>query len=85
MSDLPSTVEGLDVNQVEDGLVVYDASRDRIHYLNATAAAVFTLCDGTRSRQGIVEAVAIVFGPNAVAPSEVDACITQLEGEGVVQ
>jgi hypothetical protein len=43
------------------------------------------LCDGTRNRQGIVDAVAIVFGPNAVAPGEVDACITLLEGEGVVQ
>ena len=85
MSDLPSAVAGLEVNQVKDGLVVYDAGRDRIHYLNATAAAVFTLCDGARYRQGIVDAVAIVFGPNAVSPGEVDACITQLEDEGLVR
>ncbi|MFN8027996.1 MAG: PqqD family peptide modification chaperone [Acidimicrobiia bacterium] len=48
-SDAPKPVEGLDVHEVDDGLVVYDGAKDRVHYLNASAALVFTLCDGTRS------------------------------------
>ena len=37
-------VEGLEVNEVPDGRVVYQASRERVHYLNPTALVVFELC-----------------------------------------
>ena len=50
-SDSPLAVDGLDVNQVKDGLIVYDPARDRVHYLNNTAAAIFTLCDGDHGRR----------------------------------
>ncbi len=39
----------LEVTEVADGFVIYDEARDKIHYLNATAAVIYTLCDGTRS------------------------------------
>jgi len=45
VTNQPSVIDGLDVNEVKDGLIVYDPSRDRVHYLNATAGVVFTLCD----------------------------------------
>jgi hypothetical protein len=48
-SDQPAVVDGLEVNEVRDGLTVYDSATDRIHYLNATAAIVFAFCDGQRS------------------------------------
>jgi hypothetical protein len=41
--------EGLEVVDVPDGYVVYDTDSDMVHYLNPTAAIVFTLCDGTRN------------------------------------
>jgi hypothetical protein len=85
MSAKPTAVDGLDVSEVKDGLVVYDATRDRVHYLNVTAAVVFTLCDGARDRDGIAEAMATVFGPDVVSRGEVDACLAQLEQEGVVR
>lgn len=34
---------------VGDELLVYDTTRDHIHHLNRTAAAVWRLCDGRRS------------------------------------
>jgi hypothetical protein len=36
--DRPRTIDGLEINEVRDGLIVYDATRDRVHYLNATAS-----------------------------------------------
>jgi hypothetical protein len=85
MSDRPAAIAGLHVDEVTDGLVVFDPSRDRVHYLNGTAAVVFILCNGGRDRQGIVDGMATVFGPDAVSRSEVEACLDQLRGEGVVR
>jgi hypothetical protein len=85
MSAKPTAVDWLDVSEVKDGLVVYDPTRDRVHYLNVTAAVVFTLCDGGRDRDGIAEAVSTVFGVDAVGRTEIDDCLVQLEQEGVVR
>lgn len=80
-----AAVEGLDVNEVKDGLVVYDPASDRVHYLNATAAVVFTLCDGTRDADGIAEAVGVVFGPEGPGADEVRACLAKLGDEGLLR
>jgi hypothetical protein len=81
----PSAVEGLEVTEVGDGLVVYDPERDRVHYLNAAAAVAFTFCDGARDRQSVVEATTKVFGPDTISQNDVEACITQLEEERVLR
>jgi hypothetical protein len=85
MSAGPSAIDGLDTSEVDDGLMVFDPARDRIHFLNGTAAVVFTLCDGARDRQGIADAMSTVFGPDAVSRTEVEACLAQLEQEGVIR
>jgi hypothetical protein len=38
---------GIEIREAPDGLVVYDAGRDRLHYLNPTAALLLESCDGT--------------------------------------
>jgi len=83
--DRPAVVDGLEVNEVKDGLVVYDADGDRVHYLNATAAVVFTLCDGTKDAAEIAGLVAQAFELDEPPRTEVDECLTQLRGEGLVQ
>jgi len=83
--DRPCAVEALDVTEVADGLVVYDPERERVHYLNASAAVVFTLCDGARDRSSIVEATTRVCGTDVISPRDVEACIAQLEDERVVR
>jgi hypothetical protein len=84
-TDKPSAVEGLEINEVKDGLVVYDDGRDSVHFLNATAAVVFTLCDGARDHEAIVDAMAIVFGPDAVSAGKVEACIAELQDAGLLR
>lgn len=45
----------------QDGLIVYEMSRNRVHYLNATAAVVFALCDGTQDSTSIAELLASAY------------------------
>ncbi|MEA2685503.1 MAG: hypothetical protein QOE93_698, partial [Actinomycetota bacterium] len=83
--DRPGPVEGLDLNEVKGGLIVYDPARDRVHYLNGTAAVAFALCDGERDVQAIAAVVTTVFGADGVSPGDVEACLAQLEDEGVLR
>jgi len=49
----PNRVGALEINEAEDGLVVYDPAQDMVHHLNASAAVIFDLCDGTRDPESI--------------------------------
>ncbi len=53
MPHFPQQVAGLDLTPVEDGLIVNDHSREKVHYLNHTAGLVLTLCNGRNSIQKI--------------------------------
>jgi hypothetical protein len=85
MSDThPRVVDGLEVHEVDDGLVVYDGERDRVHYLNATASVVFTFCDGDHSPAEIAELVRGAWSLDDAPVAAVDECVTQLRAEGVL-
>ena len=84
-SGSPSVVEGLEVNEVSGGLTVYDPATDRVHYLNETAAVVFTLCDGLHSASGIAGFMAEAFALDAPPLGEVEACLSMLGGEGLLR
>jgi len=77
--------EGLEVNEVSDGLVVHQEGPERVHYLNNTAALVFELCTGTHSVEGITELLRVTFGLDAPPAAEVASCIDQLRHQGVLQ
>jgi Coenzyme PQQ synthesis protein D (PqqD) len=81
----PTAVDGLDVNEVSDGLIVYDPGTERVHYLNATAAVIFTLCDGSRGVPAITDKVAELFGADAPPAADIEACLAQLADEGVLR
>jgi hypothetical protein len=81
----PSAVEGLEVNEVSDGLTVFDPATDRVHYLNETAAIVFTMCDGRRDASGIAAFMAEAFALDEPPLGEIEACLTMLGGEGLLR
>ena len=81
---LPKTAEGLDVNEADDGLVIYQESTDRVHHLNPTAAVVFELCDGTRSPDDIARMVADTFELGGVPLAEVTACLEDLARQSLI-
>lgn len=50
-------IGGFEVTEVPDGFVIYDDNNGKVHYLNPTAAVVYTVCDGAKT---VAELSAIV-------------------------
>ena len=55
------TVEGMDLNEVPDGYVIYDNHNNMVHYLNSTAAIVYQMCDGKHTIGEIADFVQSAF------------------------
>jgi PqqD family protein of HPr-rel-A system len=79
-----SQVAGLDVNEVQDGFVVYHPEQDRVHYLNTTAAVIFEYCDGLQTEDEIITQVAAAFEVPVARRDEIRACLENLKHEGLV-
>lgn len=61
-SDKYKTIDGVDLNEVPDGYVIYDNDANKVHYLNTTAAIVYQLLDGNQTVDSIAELVKQAFG-----------------------
>ena len=83
-SGIVRQIEGLDVNEVEDGLVIYDPVRDRVHYLNPTAGVVFALCADEPAEADVPTLVRQALGADEPSDSDVAECIATLRAEGLV-
>jgi hypothetical protein len=84
MTDVLLRADGLDVNEMPDGYVIYQASSDRVHYLNKTAAIVFEFCDGKRDAGDIVSRVKELFELGSSSDAEIRDCVESLLREGLV-
>ena len=85
MHDRPQKSEGLEVDEVEDGFVIFQPERDRVHYLNPTASLILELCDGTLTAAQIAELVAETFDLAAPPDEEVNEALATLEAEGLTR
>jgi len=79
-----SRASNLDIHEVPDGYIVYDSGRDRVHYLNKTAAIIFEFCDSKLEPKDIVERVATAFDLIPSVHAEIRACLDLLLKEGLV-
>ena len=72
MSSMVVQAGDLEIHQVPDGYIVYQSDRDRVHYLNKTAAIIFEFCDGSHEADDIVARVAKAFelGGSVLEPAE---------------
>jgi hypothetical protein len=80
----PHVSDGMDINKVDDGDIVYQPERDRVHYLNHTAVLLLELCDGkTRAGElaGLLQAAYHLSEPPT---TEVSECLRQLFDEGLL-
>jgi hypothetical protein len=78
-------VEGLEINPAADGYIVYQPARDRVHYLNHTAALVLELCNGSSDREELPILLQQAFDLAEPPVNEVERCIAEfLEEELVV-
>jgi hypothetical protein len=80
----PARAGGLEVQEVADGLMVYQAEPECVHQLNNTAAVVFELCDGSNTMPEISEQLAAAFGHNGVPAGAAYSCIADLWSKGVI-
>ena len=85
MSDQPRRAESLEVNEAEDGLVVYDPTHDQVHHLNASAALIFDLCDGTRGVDEIAAVLADLYGLEAPPLTETQQGLDELATRGLIE
>lgn len=60
----PSRAPGIEERIAGNDLVLYDATGGRLHVLNLTAAAVWRLCDGSKTVDDILEQVGVEFAFN---------------------
>jgi hypothetical protein len=84
-SERPQIAEGLEINEVDDGLIVYQESIERVHHLNPTASVVFQLCDGSRDAAAIAATVGELFGLADVPDEEVQSCLSRFVREGLIR
>jgi hypothetical protein len=84
MSQPVVQAENLEVHEVPDGYIIYQADKDRVHYLNKTAAIILEFCDGLRDRNDIVLRVAKVFELGPSAHEEIRAGLDSLAKQGLV-
>ena len=77
-------VSGLDLNEAEDGLIVFDEGTDTVHHLNGTAAVILGLCDGSRDCGAIATELGNAFGLDAAPIDETLRCLADLSGRGLI-
>jgi hypothetical protein len=77
-------VPGMEVNDVADGLVVFDPVAKQVHYLNNTASIVYELCDGDTDVAGITQAAEALL-PGQDWSSQVTECLDDLRMRGLIR
>lgn len=86
MSDAyPRKTDALEVNEADDGLVVYDPAHDMVHHLNLSASMIFDLCDGTRDAEAIALILAEAYGLSAPPRSEAMTGLKDLADRQLIQ
>jgi hypothetical protein len=84
LPDRPVRAQGLEIHEVDDGLLVYQAQPECVHHLNNTAAVVFELCDGRNTVPEISEQLALVFGLDRTPGGTAEKCIADFRDKGVI-
>jgi hypothetical protein len=70
---------------IPDGRLVYDEVRERVVFLNLTAAAVLDLCDGETDVAGIAVLLQDAFHLSEPPLADVETCVQSLVSERLVE
>ena len=84
-TDRPDKTAGLEINPVTDGYIIYQADRDRVHYLNQTAALVFELCNGLHAAEDLARMVQQAWELPSPPVEEVTECLEALRQERLIR
>lgn len=81
----PRRIDGLDVNRVSDGYVIYRPTSEVVHYLNLTGAFIFELCDGETPVEWMADLVREAFELEDPPTDEVSTCLSDLYGASLIE
>jgi hypothetical protein len=84
LSAAPSAVPALEVNEAEDGIVIYNAALDEVHYLNHTATAIFDHCTGALTVAEIAAQIQALYELSSDPLKEVEDCVADLVARKLV-
>ena len=83
-SDCPRVAEGIEINVLSDGYVIYDPKQDRVHYLNRTAVLILELCNGQIAAGELPALVQTAYELAEPPFDDVSNCLALLLREGLV-
>lgn len=73
------------LRQADDENAVFDPASGKVHLLNATALAIWQLCDGETTIGEMVEAICKLSGlPQEVVEEDVSGILSEFEAAGIV-
>lgn len=81
----PQRVEGIEINEIPDGYVIYDPHRDRVHYLNQTAVLLLELCNGQVAARELPALLRDAYNLPEPPTEEVAEYMQKLVEEGLVR
>jgi PqqD family protein of HPr-rel-A system len=80
----PIGASDIDVSEVAGGFVVYHPARDRVHFLNHTAALVLALCTGDTEAAEITRLLQVAYELPEPPENEIGVFLEQLRQEGLI-
>jgi hypothetical protein len=75
---------GLELNPAPDGYVIYQTAKERVHFLNPTAAIVYELCISGKSLREIEAVLRDAFSLSQDPSAAVRDCIKSLLDEQLI-
>ena len=78
-------VAGYRMETLDDEVLLYNPVQQRVIALNATAALVWRLCDGTRSRSEIVTLIGEAYPDAGTIAADVDELLATLRSAGAIE
>jgi PqqD family protein of HPr-rel-A system len=70
---------------LDDDLVLYDARTTQAHVLNASAARIWQLCDGSRTLAVVIQELSTAYGIEyAQAEADVNELVASLQSAGLL-
>jgi hypothetical protein len=85
MIRFPQIADNIEINQVEDGYVIYQADQDRVHYLNKSAVLVLESCTGKNTLDEIEQILQEAFDLPEAPQKAVAECLDSLYKEGLIK
>lgn len=84
MTQRYAKLAGLETEQVPDGYVVYLSARERVFFLNNTAAVILELCDGEHTLEEIAKILVAAYELDELPEEAFQTSVSNLIDEGLI-